>query len=1573
MNRDLNEATTSTFMDQLEQVSNNATALPKWEGTFGDYLRLFELTEPKKDGQKECKKYPNLGALAHQRVYDMILAAGTEKVDYFGNSRTRYAFFEDYLYGLETSIDEIMSYIASAAQKTETNRRMLLIYGPPSSGKSELVNLIKKGLERYSKTDRGALFGVKGSKLHENPLLLIPAELREEFAERYKVRIEGELSPHTRWRLENEFKGKFMEFPVERILFSEADRVGIGTWLPSDVKCLTSDCLIFTPEGLRRGEDIFLPNQKGLKSTVIGGDDVPTLVNDVFDNGTRPVYQVKMRGMTLKATRNHRFKVINDDGNFEWCEVNDLQGESLPISVNLGVYGSATENKLEQLSEGIYSDRHHAVKTPLFLSDKLARLAGYLISEGYCDSTQISFCNQDNVINEDYRSILGDEFEIHNKINYRNAKKESNGEIQRGVVVSKQKFVDFININFETDKGACEKRVPKCILASCREHCIEFLEGLYTGDGCVYIRETTAGISYSSCSKRLIEDVQMMLVNLGVYGCINSYIDPKYPQNTQYRLTCEGADAIELAGMLPKFFSHRNGSSLWRNQVTDHHTHNYESFGNLHGLIEQIRMATKGTRDIIDRRYTTNTENGRHPSRRALEKWLNHLKSDQCIWVIPEQKSHIVSKLTTILSYRMIPVVSVEHSGYEQVYDIEVSNEEHSFIVNGAISHNSQDISELVGDIDYSKIQKYGDEGDPRAYNFDGELFVANRGVMEFIEGLKCLCGDSRIPTSEGMLKIGDLHGDGKIPLAAKERVCKVSNGFNQGLITRTCYKGVEDCVTITTNRGYELKGSVHHRIKVYNENSGEMIWKEMGDVTSDDRVVMSFDSTWTTSVPLMPSVELFKKHKSRTSLQIGLTLTCDLSRLLGYFVAEGSYSKHGDKKYSVRITNTDKEVLEDISQISKKIGITPHFAGKDIILNSASLCDLFESLGLGNVSHASEKFIPEIVWRAPKKYVANFLSAYFDGDGTVTDNDISCTSASEQLVKEVQMLLLNFGIVSCRRDIWNKKYQRYYYSLTISSDYYDLFLSEIGFNITRKQQCGSDRVQNRINHRDSLPLQSLFQEFCSSLKEVSTELGVPMAPKKYNDEMNDHLISRKTYNDIWAYSNGVRSPSRRSCTRIASELLEVQELGVLGQRLNSFVSMPIFFDVVKSVNSIGRQDVFDVHETSKHSYVSSGFINHNSDEKFLRQCLIATQEKCVKAPRFGLIHVDNFIIMHSNEEEFSTFMHERRYEAYHDRMYIVRMPHNVGVNNEVKIYDKLLKHTDAVTDMDVSPRSLEAAAMFSVLTRLEPPAEGSDFSIIKKMKLYDGQHVRGFKKEQVIDLKKKSKDEGMGGVSPRFIIDQISAAISKSREEGRDFITPLDVLRTLNKGVFNRDSFNEEQKNSFESYIDSARSEWNDMLRNDIQKAFFLEYEKEARALCENYLDQIEAFCSDQLPRDPVTGDEAELDEGLMSAIEDQIDISSSGRNDFRNEILRAVGVAARKELKFDYTQHSQLREGIQKALFEERKGAIRMTVSSRSPDPDALRRLNDVVNRMCEQQGYSAAAANELLKYASAHLFDK
>ncbi|MBB4826149.1 serine protein kinase [Sporosarcina luteola] len=192
----------------------------KWEGTFAEYLELL-------------KDRKEVAQTSHSRVYHMINSFGSTKE----KDCTRYHFFDDAIYGLDEAIERLVEeYFHPAAKRLDVRKRILLLMGPVSGGKSTIVTMLKRGLEEYSKTDEGAVFAIKGCPMHEDPLHLIPSHLRNEFYEEFGIRIEGSLSPLNTMRLEQEYEGRIENVLVERIFFSEDKRVGIGTFTPSDPK-----------------------------------------------------------------------------------------------------------------------------------------------------------------------------------------------------------------------------------------------------------------------------------------------------------------------------------------------------------------------------------------------------------------------------------------------------------------------------------------------------------------------------------------------------------------------------------------------------------------------------------------------------------------------------------------------------------------------------------------------------------------------------------------------------------------------------------------------------------------------------------------------------------------------------------------------------------------------------------------------------------------------------------------------------------------------------------------------------------------------------------------------------------------------------------------------------------------------------------------------------------------------------------------------------------------------------------------------------------------------------------------
>ncbi|MDK2815662.1 MAG: serine protein kinase [Moorella sp. (in: firmicutes)] len=207
------------ILQRLEEYRQEAKKL-YWEGTFADYLAMVI-------------KNPQLARLAHARIYDMIAAAGVEEVD----GVKRYRFFSEEIFGLERTLEKLVEeYFHSAARRLDVRKRILLLMGPVSGGKSTIVTMLKRGLERYSQTDAGAVYAIKGCPMHEEPLHLIPRELRPELQKEYGIYIEGSLCPVCQLMVEEKYNGRVEEVPVERIILSEEKRVGIGTFSPSDPK-----------------------------------------------------------------------------------------------------------------------------------------------------------------------------------------------------------------------------------------------------------------------------------------------------------------------------------------------------------------------------------------------------------------------------------------------------------------------------------------------------------------------------------------------------------------------------------------------------------------------------------------------------------------------------------------------------------------------------------------------------------------------------------------------------------------------------------------------------------------------------------------------------------------------------------------------------------------------------------------------------------------------------------------------------------------------------------------------------------------------------------------------------------------------------------------------------------------------------------------------------------------------------------------------------------------------------------------------------------------------------------------
>lgn len=370
-------------------------------------------------------------------------------------------------------------------------------------------------------------------------------------------------------------------------------------------------------------------------------------------------------------------------------------------------------------------------------------------------------------------------------------------------------------------------------------------------------------------------------------------------------------------------------------------------------------------------------------------------------------------------------------------------------------------------------------------------------------------------------------------------------------------------------------------------------------------------------------------------------------------------------------------------------------------------------------------------------------------------------------------------------------------------------------------------------------------------------------------------------------------------------------------------------------------------------------------DEKFLWNLLSLTQEGNFKAGRFALISADELIVAHTNETEYKAFISNKKNEALQSRMIVMPVPYNLKVSEEEKIYAKLIAQSD-MKHVHIAPHALRAAAIFSVLTRLrESKKQGMD--LIKKLRMYDGEEVEGYKEADLKEMQNEYLDEGMSGIDPRYVINRISSALIKGDLE---CMNALDVLRAIKDGLDQHPSITKEERERYLNFISIARKEYDTLAKNEVQKAFVYSFEESAKTLFENYLDNIEAFCNWTKIRDPLTDEEMEPDERLMRSIEEQIGISENAKKAFREEILIRISAYSRKGKKFEYSNHERLREAIEKKLFADLKDIVKITTSSKTPDESQLKRINEVSRRLIEEHNYCPTCANELLRYVGSLL---
>jgi serine protein kinase len=369
-------------------------------------------------------------------------------------------------------------------------------------------------------------------------------------------------------------------------------------------------------------------------------------------------------------------------------------------------------------------------------------------------------------------------------------------------------------------------------------------------------------------------------------------------------------------------------------------------------------------------------------------------------------------------------------------------------------------------------------------------------------------------------------------------------------------------------------------------------------------------------------------------------------------------------------------------------------------------------------------------------------------------------------------------------------------------------------------------------------------------------------------------------------------------------------------------------------------------------------------DVAFLYDLLGASQEHKIKPKKFAQTDIDEVILGHTNEPEYRRLQNNEFMEALRDRTVKIDVPYVTRLKDEIKIYEKDF-NADRVKGKHIAPHTVEIAAMWAVLTRLVTPKH-ANLTLLQKLKLYNGKTLPGFTEDNVVELKREALNEGMHGISPRYIQDKISNALVAHPEE--NCVNPFMVLHELEVGLRHHSLItSQEQLQHCRELLSVVKEEYEDIVKNEVQRAIAADEDALTR-LCSNYIDNVKAYTQREKVRNRYTGNYEEPDERLMRSVEEKIDIPEGRKDDFRREIMNYIGALAIDGKKFDYKTNERLQKALELKLFEDQKDTIKLTSLVSSVVDKATQEKIDVVkSRLTHNYGYCDVCATDVLSFVA------
>ncbi|WP_409478962.1 PrkA family serine protein kinase [Pseudobdellovibrio sp. HCB154] len=371
-------------------------------------------------------------------------------------------------------------------------------------------------------------------------------------------------------------------------------------------------------------------------------------------------------------------------------------------------------------------------------------------------------------------------------------------------------------------------------------------------------------------------------------------------------------------------------------------------------------------------------------------------------------------------------------------------------------------------------------------------------------------------------------------------------------------------------------------------------------------------------------------------------------------------------------------------------------------------------------------------------------------------------------------------------------------------------------------------------------------------------------------------------------------------------------------------------------------------------------------DVAFLYDLLGASQEHRIKPKKFAQTYIDEVIIGHTNEPEYRRLQDNEFMEALRDRTVKVDVPYITRLKQEVNIYKKDF-NSQKLRGISIAPHTIEMAAMWAILTRLEKPKK-ANLTRLQKLKLYNGKTLANYTEDNVKELRKETLREGLDGISPRYIQDKLSNALVMAQQMNKGSVNPFMVMNELESGLKHHSLISdEERKQEYRELLSVVKQEYEEIIKGEVQRAISAD-EGALQRLCANYIDNVKAYTQKEKVRNQFTGQDDDPDERLMRAIEEKIEIPESRKDDFRREIMNYIGALSLDGKKFNYKMNERLHKALELKLFEDQKDSIKLTsLVSSVTDKDTQEKIEIVKSRLIKDFGYDEISATDVLHYVA------